>query len=204
MNAIPQTPVAPRRRIWPWVLGICLAPFLLLGIAVASYLTLDRDAATLRKHVMAATDADWDTKVQLSVGSLTLGTVRQCLWFVHDKNVAGARLALKAVRHASVGVYERRGDAAKWSREELFINTDKAMQKRGWSRMVGVADHGDTVLVYAPDELDTDGPVELCVAVVNNRELVVVSATVDASVLGKLIEKKAGEDIRRSLHIARF
>ncbi|MBI2515571.1 MAG: hypothetical protein HYV95_01530 [Opitutae bacterium] len=203
MNATPQTPAAPRRRIWLWVLGLCLAPFLLLGIAVASFLTLDRDAATLRKHVMAATDADWSTKVQLSVGSLTLGTVRQCLWFVHDQNVGDARLALKAVRHASVGVYERRGDETKWSREELFVDTDKAMQKRGWSRLVGVADHGDTVLVYTPDNLDPDDPVDVCIAVINDRDLVVVSATLDAKALSRLVEKKAGEDIRRSLHIAR-
>lgn len=205
MNATPQAPAAPRRRLWPWVVGICLTPFLLLGIAVASVLTLDRDAVTLRKHVMAATDASWDAKVQFSIGRLTLGAVRQCLWFVPDKNVADARLALKAVKHVSVGVYERDGgDPARWSREELFAATDQAMRKRGWSRLVGVADHGDTVLVYAPEELDAGDPIDLCVAVVNDRELVVVSTAIDAGALARLIEQKAGKDIRRSLHLARF
>jgi hypothetical protein len=203
----PAVPAAAprRRRLWPWIAGICLAPFLLLGIVAASVLTLDRDAVTLRQHVMTATDAGWNTKIQLSIGRLTLGAVRQCLWFVHDENVADARLALKAVKHASVGVYERdsRGPAG-WSREELFLDTDKAMRKRGWSRLVGVVDHGDTVLVYAPEKLDLDDSVDLCVAVVNDRELVVVSTAVDARVLGRLIEKRAGADIRCALRSARF
>ncbi|MDB6114991.1 MAG: hypothetical protein JWQ62_1936, partial [Lacunisphaera sp.] len=73
MNASASTP-APRRRIWRWVLigvGLCLAPWLALAVVVASYLTLDRDVAVLRQHVMAATGASWCTKVQMSVGRTT-------------------------------------------------------------------------------------------------------------------------------------
>ncbi len=206
MNPTPQTP-APRRRVWRWVLlglGLCLAPFVVLALMAASYLTLDSDASALRKQVMAATDSGWDTKVQLSVGRVTLGAVRSGLLFVHNKDVGDARLALAAVRHASVGVYERKSGADDWPREQLFTNTDQAMTKRGWSRLVGVADHKDTVLVYVPQDLDPEGPVEICVAVVNGKALVVVSTSVDADKLAELAARHTPDDVKRHLRLAKF
>ena len=64
-------------------LGLCLAPWLVLAAVVASYLTLDSDVAVLRKQVMAATDAGWSTRVQMSVGRTTLGAIGTGLGFVH-------------------------------------------------------------------------------------------------------------------------
>ena len=57
--------------------GLCLAPFALLAMAAVSYLTLDSDVRALRRHVMAATDAEWCTKAQVSVGRMTLGAIGQ-------------------------------------------------------------------------------------------------------------------------------
>ena len=207
MNPAPQAP-APRRHVWRWVLlglGICLTPFVLLGIVAASFLTLDRDAAVLRKQVMAATDSGWHTKVQMSVGRITLGAVRTGLCFVHHKDMADARLALAAVRHASVGVYERQAGGGDWSREQLFADTDRTMGKRGWTRLVGVADQKDTVLVYVSQDItDNDDPVDLCVAVVNGKELVVVSTSIEPSQLAELAAKHAPDDIKRHLRLSRL
>jgi len=195
----PQTPATPRRRIWPWVLGICLAPFVIMAVAVASYITLDSDAAALRRNVMKATNADWHTKVQCSVGRITLGAVRGGLLFVNKPDVADARLALAAVKHASVGVYERRQQNGAWSREQLFVDTDLAMKKRGWTRLVGVSDRdkAEAVLIYAPDDLDAGDPIDICVAVVNNRELVVVSTTVDPDTIAELVQRHTPEQIKK-------
>jgi hypothetical protein len=206
MTTVPQ-PLAPRRRVWRWVLlgaGICLTPFVLLAIAAISFLTLNSDAAVLRKQVMAAADADWHTRVQLSVGGITLGVLRQGLHFVHARDIEEARLALGAVRHASVGVYERTSGPADRSRPQLFADTDQAMERRGWTRLVGVADNKDTVLIYVPQDLDTDGPVEMCLAVVNGRELVVVSTSVDAAMLGELVKQHIDHDGKGHLHFAKF
>ena len=206
MNPAPQAP-APRRHIWRWVLlgvGLCLAPIVLLGIVAASFLTLDRDAAALRKQVMAATDSGWHTKVQLSVGRATLGAVRCGLGFVHNKDVADARLALAAVRCASVGVYERDAGTAAWSREQLFVETDRTMAKRGWTRLAGVADNKDTVLVYVSRDIAEDEPLDVCVAVVNGKELVVVSTSLDAAQLAELVAKHAPDDLKRHLRLAKF
>jgi hypothetical protein len=204
VNPDPQAPAVRRRRIWPWVLGICLIPFVLLAIAAASFFTLERDAAALRTHVMAATDAGWGTKVQMSAGRLALGAVRMGLGFVHNQDVADARLALAAVRHASVGVYERTSSTAQWSREQLFADTDKAMQKRGWTRIVGVADKKETVLIYVPQDIDPDKPVEICLAVVSGKKLVVVSTSVDASILAELVARHSTDDVKHHFRFARF
>jgi hypothetical protein len=198
MNQPAQTPAAPRRRVWPWVLGICLTPFVLLGLAVASYINLDSDARALRRTVMSATHADWNTKVQFSVGRTTLGAVGTGLWFVNHEHMADARLALRAVKHASVGVYELASQKIDLSREQLFHDTDRAMTKRGWTRLVGVSQKNEAVMVYVADDADEDDPLEICVAVVNGREMVVVSTSVDGDSLNQLIERHAGEDIRRT------
>lgn len=200
MNPVPNVPPAPRRRIWPWVLGICLTPFLALGLAVASYVTLDRDASTLRRHVMRATNADWNTKVQISVGGATIGTVRTGLLFADQKEIEEARFALRAVKHASVGVYElASGSRTDWSSAAILRETDRAMQGRGWTRLVGVAGTKETVMVYTSDNLRDDGPMDLCIAVLDGRELVVVSARIEPDALGRLVERHAGRELTASL-----
>lgn len=205
MHSNPETP-ASRRHVWRWVLlgaGICLTPFLLLGLAAVSYLTLDRDVRVLREQVMAATDAEWSTRVQMSVGRVTLGAIGQGLRFVHHKDIANARLALRAVKQASVGVYERTAGGTNGSREQLFVETDRAMQKNGWIRLVGVAERGGCVLVYVQDDLDEDEPIDICVAVVSGKEMVVASTTIDAEALGELVAKHTGDDIKGRLHFAK-
>jgi len=206
MNPVPNA-IKPRRHVWRWVflgLGLCLAPFVALAIVAASFLTLESDAAALRKHVMAATNTGWHTKVQVDIGGLTIAAVRTGLAFVHKEEMAEAKQALAAVRHASVGVYERDSGTATWSREQLFAGTDRAMQKRGWTRLVGVADDKDTVLIYISPEASADKPINLCLAVVNGRELVVVSTSIDAGPLADLVQKYAGEDLKGRLRFAKL
>jgi hypothetical protein len=184
--------------------GLCLAPFVVLAMVAASFLTLDRDVKHLRRHVMNATDAGWSTRVQVSVGRITLGAIGQGLRFVDHKDMADARLALRAVKRASVGVYERTSGGADWSREQLFVETDQSMQRRGWTRLVGVADKKETVLIYVPADMNEDGPVDICLAVVSGKELVVVSTTVDPEVLGELVARHTGDDVRKHLRFTKF
>ena len=204
----PVTPAPRRRGVWPWILlaaGLCLTPFVVLGAVALSFITLDRDVRTLRNHVMAATSAEWDTKVQVSIGSFTLGAVRQGLRFVEGKQeIEKARDALRAVRHASVGVYERKSGQVAVDRQQLFADTDRAMRNRGWTRMVGVVDHKESVLIYVQPDADESAPIELCVAVVSDKELVVAATTIDARALGDLVAKHAGNDIKKHIRFAGF
>ncbi|MDP2138532.1 MAG: hypothetical protein Q8J74_11840, partial [Candidatus Didemnitutus sp.] len=165
---------------------------------VASYVTLDRDAAVLRQHVMTASGAAWDTKIQISVGRATLGPVRAGLHLVDHEHVADARLALGAVRHASIGVYELASGNVQVSRQQLLTETDQAMRQRGWSRLLSVAEQRESVLIYVADDSASDGPLELCLAVLTERELVVVSARVNPDELGELVERHAGKELRKN------
>lgn len=188
-----NTPAPRRRRLWPWILAILISPVLLLAVAAISYLTLNRDAAVLRREVMAATDATWNTTIQLSAGRITFWVVRSCLAFVPDGKIGEARAALDAIRSVSVGVYKPAATNLAWSREKLFNETDRTMHARGWTRMVGVADRRDHVLIYVP--AGSDAVRRICLAVVNGRELVIVSATVNPDAIADLVAHHAGKHL---------
>jgi hypothetical protein len=197
----------PGRRLWRWVLvglGVCLAPIVALALVLASYITLDRNAAALKRQVMTAIPAGWKTKVQLSVGPTTLGAVQAALAFAHGRDLADARLALGAVHQASVGVYQCAERAPEWSRARLFERVDRAMQERGWVRLVGVADTDGTVLVFTPPAADNDHVIELSLVVIHQRELVVVSAQVDATVVQELVRRHAANGLPSRLRLARL
>jgi hypothetical protein len=206
MNTVP--PLLKSRRTGWWVLlGLALltAPFVFVGVAAVSMLTLDRDAAVLRREVMAATEADWHTKVQMSVGGITLGAVRAGLQFIQADHMDEARLALKAVRGASVGVYECNDGVGEFSHEQLFTRTDKKMKARGWTRLVGVVDSGEAVLIYTSDELDSGSRMDVCLAVVDGNTMVVVSTNVDAEVIAELAERHMPEGgIREKLKLSKL
>jgi hypothetical protein len=183
--------------------GLCLAPVLLLGIAAVSYLTIDRDVRVIREHVMAATGARWATRLQMNVGRLTLGAIGEGLRFSAIENVDTARLALDAVRGASVGIYAREANGGRIPLEKLFLATDRAMQNRGWTRLVGVAKSTEQVLVYVPSRPDERGPIDVCVAVVSGKELVVASARLNPEALQFLLAKHSGGGDDRRFRLAK-
>ncbi len=196
MSTVTPPAVSPRRHFWRWVLlrvGLCLTPFVALALVAVSYVTLDHDEAVLRREVMAATDANWHTKVQVSVGWATLGLVRTGLRFIQAEHMDEARLALKAVRSASVGVYESNVRNTNIGSSQHLQKTDLLMQRRGWTRLVGAVDGDQTVLIYTSNDIGDSSRIDLCVAVVNGRELVIVSTKVDAGALMKLAEMKMPE-----------
>ena len=191
-STVPPEPKSRRRLGW-WIalgFGLLLIPPVVIGVGVISMLRLDRDASALKQQVMAATDAKWHTKVQLSVGWATLTAVRTGLHFVKHEHMDEARLALDAVRSASVGVYESNDRHPNIARDQLFAETDRMMAKRGWSRLVGVADGDQTVLIYGSDDIGFGSRIDLCVAVVDGRQMVVVSTNVDARALTDLVERQ--------------
>jgi hypothetical protein len=196
MNSATPPLLKPQRRLARWMLLLLVmlvAPVVIVGVGVASMFRLDADASALRREVAAATDADWSTKVQLNAGWIPLTLVRTGLRFVEHKDMAEARLALSSVRHVSVGVYDRVNHGETWSREQLLTKTDERMRQRGWTRVVGVTEHNEAVLVYASDRLEEGDRIDLCIAVVDGNEMVIVSTRVDAAPLMKLVERHMPE-----------
>jgi len=192
MNPTPASTAPARRSYARWIIAglvLLVAPVVIVGVGVASLFRLDRNAALLRREMMTATGPGWDTKVQMSLGWCTLGTVRTALRFVSHERIDDARLALGAVRHASVGVYERNVRNTNKDARAMLADIDEAMRARGWSRLVGVVDGRETVLVYTSDAGMSGDKLDICVAVLDGQELVVVSTRVDAAALAKLVEK---------------
>jgi hypothetical protein len=207
MNPAPSTPSPARRSYGRWIIAgllLLVAPVIIVGAGICSVVTLSKDAAALRREVMTASGSDWSTRVQLDAGWAILGTARSVLHFVEAKNVDDARLALSAVRRASVGVYERRGDDRDMNSADLLAKTDKVMQQRGWSRMVGVVDGHQTVLLYTSDKESKGDQIDLCITVLDGRQMVVVSTRVDAGVLAKLVEKHTPGGLREKLRFAKL
>lgn len=207
MNPTPSTPSPARRSYTRWIIAglvLLVAPVIIVGAGIWSVVTLGKDAAVLRREVMTASGSDWSTRVQLDAGWAILGTARIALRFVQDKHVDDARLALSAVKHASVGVYERRGRDKDMNSAELLASTDKVMQGRGWSRLVGVVDGDQTVLIYTSDKGAKSDKLDLCISIVDGREMVIVSTRVDAGPLMKLVERHASEGFRSKLKLAKL
>lgn len=185
--SVPAPAPARRRRWWPWILGLCLAPFVALGLVVWSFLTLDRDAAALRGAAMSAAPAAWKQKVVLDLGGFTFGGLRTVAGWVQAPHMNQVRHALQATRAVSVGVYQRTTAAERVSPAAFMAATDAAMTTRGWTRLVGVVDAKESVVIYVPAGNTEGAQLDICLAVVHARELVVVKARVQAEALGELI-----------------
>ena len=192
----PTPPAAVhRRRRWPWVLLVLfVTPVVMLGAAAYNYLTLDGDAALLRREITRATGEEWKTTMQISLGRVSFAALRSGFSFAQSAEIIEARDAIATLRQASVGVYQRRSGSGDWSSAELMVSADKHMQNRGWIRIVGVADGKDTVMVYVPNNAEEFDRV--CVAVINATEMVVVSATIKPAALVDLVERHAGGDLQ--------
>lgn len=182
---------APRgRRRWPWVVALLCTPVLLLGIAAAQLLTLDRPASVLRQAMLdAEPESIRSTRVQLSVGPILLGAVRIGLRAVPHRDADRARIALSAIRHASVGVYTLEPTAhPDDASAQALREADRIMGNRGWSRLVGVIDAGQSVMLYTPRSDGRGRVLDLCIAVRDGSELVIVSTSVGREALVECIQ----------------
>lgn len=174
-TASPQ-PVVRRRRIWLWLLGIAAGCFLITAIAVASVFTLNRDAAALRREAFAALEMRATPRVQFSAGPVLMTLLRTGIGLI-DKVPGDARLALDAVRAASVGVYRIEHPIPAGRRAKLLAAADARMHRRGWTRVVGVLDGQETVMIYVPEDAASGGMQRICLLVCQRDEIVVVAAT---------------------------
>ena len=178
------TPIKPRRRIWPWIVAGCLAPWLLLVVAAWSIVTPVRELAVLRDQLVVKETGDWRTQVQLDVGAGSLTLARTVLRFVQHEDIDKARAVLAAVRRASVGVYLRNAESAH-EVPGLVGAADSRLESRGWTKVVKVVEPDTTVLVYHQGSSGRTG--EFCIAVIEPETCVLVYAKLAASDLGELV-----------------
>ncbi len=172
-----------QHRLWPWLLGIALTPFVACAMLAASVVRLNADAALLRREITGASGARWRTLVQLNVPQAGFAAAREIVGRIEDLPPE-AREALDAVRSASVGVYQCRATELQQGLPVAAI--DEAMAGRGWTRLAGVVDRDDVVLVYLSPAGATATPGRICVAVRSGTQLVVVASDFDGPALARL------------------
>jgi hypothetical protein len=190
-----NTPASPRSRRWPrlllWGSAVFLASLAVVAIAALDLVTLSRDAAALRQVFVANSPATLHPRVQLSAGPATLALARLVVGCI-DEVPDEARQALRAVRSASVGVYETDRNVFANSRAGLITIADQRMTRRGWTRIVGVRDGSQLVMVYVPVRSAGSGPQKFCLAVCDQRQLIVVAGAADADAIVALAERHTG------------
>jgi hypothetical protein len=174
----------PRRPRWR---GIAIAAALAFVVAVVNVITLSRDAAVLRRAVVRAGDLDLSTKVQISTGPVLLGLARGVTRLV-DQVPPEVRQALASVRRASVGVYDLERNATESDRSRILADAD--LRGRGWTRLVAVRNPDSTVVVYTTDANPSGSSLQVCLAVCNQQQLVIASATVRPDALMDLVKRQ--------------
>jgi hypothetical protein len=154
-------------------LAILCVP-LFCAVGVAGYFRLGSETTALRRSLMGSVAGEWDKKFAVHVGSLTMGLVRTGSRFVNLP--PEPRAALEALHGAEIGVYKLREEAAPVDYRAIFLAADRAMKARGWERVVGVARGDEFVAVYIPRNGVLPGKMACCLAVLQERNLVVGSA----------------------------
>lgn len=178
-----------RRSRWRLFLEICAGAAVVWLIALTmlagEVFFLDRDAGKLRREIVRALDVSADRQVQVAVGPGVLSATRTLLHFIPEAPAEAAD-ALGGVVHASVGVYQLRAGEHPFDARAVFEAADRALQPRGWTRVVGVHQTGKLVVLYAPTETDLTDQPEICLAVIDGRQLVIVQGQIDGPKLAGL------------------
>ncbi len=180
------------------IVAAVLALFAACVVGVTGYFRLSSPTAALRSSVMSEIPGPWHKTVALRVGWFTTGLIRTGSRFFQMP--PEPRAALEAVHGAEVGVYKLQRDPVASDFKGLFAAADQAMKRRGWDRIVGVAEEGQFVAVYFPHRKVTLRGIKCCVLVLKDRDLVVASASGNLEPLLKIAEEHINTgELRRCL-----
>ncbi|HEV2394788.1 MAG TPA: hypothetical protein VG146_20750 [Verrucomicrobiae bacterium] len=164
----------PRTSAGYVILALVLCLPLLCAIGIANCFRLSSVNQALRSSVMESVPGHWDKRFAIHAGGLTLAFARFGSSFFNLPPEPKA--ALGALHGADVGVYKLLDAPQALDYSALFTRADKAMKRRGWERMVGVARGGQFVAVYLPRDMRALQHVACCVVVLNEGDLVIASA----------------------------
>jgi hypothetical protein len=200
-STISETPAAsataPRRAPWRaltvWLLAVGLVSMVVaVPYMVINSLRLGRETVRLRDAVVGSMSGQamdgWSPQVEVHLGGCAFGLARLAARFTDLPDEAAQ--ALRAARSASVGVYQWRGADIDAMRRHMAGGSGAIrVGGREWTRVVSVREADASVVVLTPVTDDDDpSALELCVVVLAEGELVVVSVEVDPQPLGDLVQ----------------
>jgi hypothetical protein len=170
-----------------WLLVFFIAgPLLLFGMSalgVASYFWVGPEVRGLRDAALQNASGHFHRKIELNVGRCSFGLAHLIAPFI-PKMPKEARQALSAAKAAQVSIYET--DRRFTESVGMLRAADEGMTRRGWMRLVGVAQHDCTVAVYIPKKMSSARNARVCVLALNERQLVCVYARTDLEPLWRL------------------
>lgn len=159
---------------------------LVLTLALAVVLTAcsktGSDFSSMQSAVVQESGCDWARQIRFGVPGVLFSVARAGLSFVEIE--PEARAALQTLRGLRVALYERASGTP--DRTAMMVAADRAMQARGWSRVVGVLDRQEMVAVFAPDTLQQTRDLEVCVVVFDGNQLVFASGRANPAPLTEL------------------
>jgi hypothetical protein len=200
-----------KTRLGPFQILLCVAGaiFALFAVAIAavvlwvvSSLRLSGDARALRDSLRRPEMAAYDKRVEVNVGWIATGLLRTGLEFAHLDDEA--RTALGSIRSAEAGVYQRRFNHYDQTDARDFLASDAAMERRGWDRLVGVADEDTFVAIYTPRAATWNGDLKVCFAVVHDGKMVVGSARANPEALARLVMEKSRFSSNHQMRVSRL
>jgi len=190
-TSIPMTAMPSRRRFPVGagcvVLALVMGLPLLCAIEITGYFRLSSATRALRSSVMESVPGQWDKRIAVHLGSLTLDLVRFGSRFF--KLPPEPRAAIDSLHGAEVGVYRLHDAPATVNYYTILAAADKSMSRRGWERIVGVAEGRQFVAVYAPHGIRTVGRLACCVLVLHEQDLVVASVRGNPEPLLELVRR---------------
>ncbi|GEM_PF-2202852 len=135
-------------------------------------------------------------RISVRAPSVIVSLARFGLSFVDDIDDE-ARLAMESIRGGQVGVYQLPQPVSQANKVRIMSRVDAALSKNKWSRSGAVVERDEMVLVYAPDNLDDPGDLEVLTLVLSNNELVLVSAKGDLRPVYQIAQSHFDEASRK-------
>lgn len=177
-----------RRRLLHWFLIISAAATLVVAVKLVGIFFVSAEARDLQVAICEAAEGKPDTHLQFSIGPGILSIGRLAVLMIDDVPPE-ARQALSAIDRASVGIYQLAQRISPENRGRMLAAADGRLAAKGWERIVTVVDDRDLVLIYMPRDWDDADDLEVCIAVCDGDELVVVSAQARSRPLMKWVQK---------------
>jgi hypothetical protein len=184
---ISPAPIARRFKKRYVFIAAVLVLFCLSARAVTGYFFLGSASSALRNTVKARAGG-CEKKFAVRLGWITTGLIRYGSSFVHLP--PEPRLIIDTLHRLEVGVYKLPSGGEDIQRAQILTDTDAAMTKRGWDRIVGVVHQEQVVAIYAPHRGLSGSNIECAVLVLNGRDMVVAAGQANPAPLLELAFKK--------------
>lgn len=141
---------------------------------------------------------DADEKIELGVGFFTVSLARFGTKFLELP--PQAKMVMDTVEGAECSVYDitgKRPDSAK-----VLTRADKSMEKRGFDRIVGIADRDQLIAVYAPRSAKSHRDMQVSLLVLSREQLICVKARGDLEPLIQFALEQAKQNLPARRQVA--